>query len=82
MRLRLGCLLVKVGLGRSLIVDLLLPRIEVLCHGRITRHVGMDRWVGTRWLARRGQVVASEVLLAIRLGQSLLEHAVVISHHS
>jgi hypothetical protein len=53
---------------RSLIARSLLAGVKVLGRSRVTRHMCVDRRVGTGWLAGRRQIVATKALLVVCLG--------------
>jgi uncharacterized membrane protein len=74
-------LLIVLVLRRRLVADSLLASIKAFRAGRIARNVGWDGGVWASRLARRWQVITTKALLAVSLGQSLLEHAIVISDY-
>lgn len=65
----------------STVVLLRLSCVEIL--GRTINtsgDIGVKRWIRTRRLTRRRQIVTTEAVLVECLGESIFKHSVVISH--
>lgn len=72
-----------VGLGWRCVavVDLLCASVEVLGRTSTTGRASLERRVSAGGLARR-KVVSSDSVLAVCLGEALLQHSIIVANNS